>query len=141
MIMGYASAIEEALRLDETIGITDAQRRQVANLLAVAGWRPPARVVTTVAELDALTDGAVVIDTAGFVGQCRRSDGPGPVLNRRIAGHRCRLWQSSTPNFRDLGTHHMPADLRICRIRCGSAPSTHRRPARRERRAGGDSIS
>lgn len=67
MIMGHASASEEALRLDETIGISDAQRRQVANLLAVAGWRPAARVVTTVAELDALTDGAVVIDTAGFV--------------------------------------------------------------------------
>ena len=65
--MENASAVEEALRLDETIGISDAQRRQVADLLAVAGWRPPARVVTTVAELDALTDGAVVIDAAGFV--------------------------------------------------------------------------
>ena len=65
--MGHASAIEAALRLDETIGITDEQRRQVANLLAAAGWRPPARVVTTVAELDALTDGAVVLDTVGFV--------------------------------------------------------------------------
>jgi len=42
--MGHASAIEEALRLDETIGISDAQRRQIANLLAVAGWRPPERV-------------------------------------------------------------------------------------------------
>jgi hypothetical protein len=33
MIMGHAPAIEAALRLDETISITDEQRRQVANLL------------------------------------------------------------------------------------------------------------
>ena len=39
----------------------------MAVLLSAASWRPPARVVTTVEELDALADGAVVLDVAGFV--------------------------------------------------------------------------
>ena len=71
--MEHTAAIEAALRMDETIGLTNLtnltneQRSGVAVLLSAAGWRPPARVVTTVEELDALADGAVVLDVAGFV--------------------------------------------------------------------------
>src|SRR5664280_2378136 len=87
MIMGHASAIEAALRLDETISITDEQRRQVANLLAVAGWRPPARVVTTVAELDALSvlpgaTGPVLIWVLGVIGASASR-----WLTARVSGH------------------------------------------------------
>jgi len=45
---------------------------------------------------------------------------------------------SVKPNLRDLGTAEMPADLGICQSWCGGVLSTTRRPARRERRAGGD---
>jgi len=70
MIVEHTAAIEAALRMDETIGLTNLtneQRSGEAVLLSAGGWRPPARVVTTVEELDALADGAVVLDVAGFV--------------------------------------------------------------------------
>ena len=67
MTVEHTAAIEATLRLDETIGLTTEQRSRLAALLSAAGWRPPALVVSTVEELDALADGAVVLDVEGFV--------------------------------------------------------------------------
>jgi hypothetical protein len=67
MIVEHTAAIEATLRLDETIGLMADQRSRVAAVLSVVGWRPPALVVSTVEELNALADGAVVLDVAGFV--------------------------------------------------------------------------
>jgi len=67
MIVEHTAAIEATLRLDETIGLTADQRSRVAPCCRPPGWRPPALVVSTVEELDALADGAVVLDVAGFV--------------------------------------------------------------------------
>ena len=39
----------------------------VADAILAAGFRPPARTVTTVEELDALEDGAVVLDAEDYV--------------------------------------------------------------------------
>lgn len=41
----------------------------LADAILDAGWRPPARTVTTVEELDALADGTVVRDSEGTVAE------------------------------------------------------------------------
>lgn len=39
----------------------------IADVLLAAGWRPPARVIETVEELEALATGSVLIDRQGLV--------------------------------------------------------------------------
>lgn len=42
---------------------------EIADAILKAGWRPPARVITTVAELDALPIGSVILLEYGVVAQ------------------------------------------------------------------------
>lgn len=41
----------------------------IADAVIAAGWRPPARVVTTVEEAEALQDGTLIVDRDGDGGQ------------------------------------------------------------------------
>lgn len=43
----------------------DCTATDIADAILAAGWRPPARVTTTAAELDNLPGGSVVIDSDG----------------------------------------------------------------------------
>lgn len=49
---------------------------RMANKILAAGWRPPARVVTTVKELDALPDRSVVVAANHTILQCVGSGQP-----------------------------------------------------------------
>lgn len=55
-----------AATVSEFFAPTDTTEN-VADAIIASGWRPPARVVTTVGELDALKSGTAVQDTRGFV--------------------------------------------------------------------------
>ena len=48
--------------------ILTAMFRDYAQTILAAGWRPPARVVTTMEELDALHDGTLIVDRQGDSG-------------------------------------------------------------------------
>jgi len=52
--------------------------RMAADALYALGWRPPAQVVETAEELDALPEGTVVRDAEGYVVE-RNADGYGSM--------------------------------------------------------------
>ncbi|MDN6514291.1 MAG: hypothetical protein L0K47_13485, partial [Acidipropionibacterium jensenii] len=60
-------AIGDISRTDSWPIVGDDQHASeyIAARLIAAGWRPPARVVTTMEELDALPDGTVIQDILG----------------------------------------------------------------------------
>lgn len=47
----------------------------VTDAILAAGWREPARVVSTVEDIEALPFGAVLLDAEGYVWQLRPADG------------------------------------------------------------------
>ena len=66
-----AQIIERAMRnmWDDMLDDTAECATEVAAAIIAAGWRPPARVVSTVEEFDALVDGAVIRDSGECVAE------------------------------------------------------------------------
>lgn len=62
-----AQIIERALR--DMWDDTTEYAKDVADAILKAGFRPPARTVTTVEELDALAEGTVIRDSEGTVAE------------------------------------------------------------------------
>ena len=72
----------------------------VAGAVEGLGWRPPARVVTTVEEAEALAEGTIVVDSAGDPGSvsegvCYYLEGAPVTLDYtlKLAGPLTVLWE------------------------------------------------
>ncbi|WP_433568116.1 hypothetical protein ACQP1O_42950 (plasmid) [Nocardia sp. CA-151230] len=53
--------------LERREAVQDLRRAKIADDLLAAGWRPPARIIETVEDLEALPAGAIVLET-GWAG-------------------------------------------------------------------------
>lgn len=72
----------------------------IADAVISAGWRPPARVVTTVGELDALPRGTVIRDALS-VQEC---------LGEWLSPH-APLWAGTAGDMHTSGNLHLPATV------------------------------
>lgn len=83
------SAREELARIIGGKLITRSSMTETADAILAAGWRPPARTVTTKEELEALPDGSIIGDSAGDVAEKRGgvwcAYETAPMTNARLA--------------------------------------------------------